>query len=200
MKKYAWPLLIIFVMLLLPSGADSLAVKVPQKHRKAKTALVKWDAQPEAVSYDLKLMTKKGRKIKVYKNVTGHKKQLRKKHLITNKPYSVKVRGIDGDGEKLPWSGAKKFRTKPAKVRELAADNYTAISVDLRWNQARGKGLTYKIRLYDSQGNCRYELETASNCLTLPVLTHGNEYQAKVRAKYDKKNLGRWSSKLIFPY
>ena len=200
MKKYTWPILVLFGIISLPFCADAVTCQVPKKERKAKTALVTWTADEEAVFYKLKLMTKKGKKIKLFKNITVLEKQIPKKYLTTNKAYSLKVRGIDEEGEKLAWSDIKKFRTKPSKVKEVIAENYTAISVDLGWKAARGKGLTYKIRIYDSQGNCRYKLETLSNNITLPILTRDNDYQAKVQAKYNKKNLGRWSDRYYFSY
>ncbi|MBU0732365.1 hypothetical protein KKC88_05815 [Patescibacteria group bacterium] len=200
MKKYTWPILVLFGIISLPFCADAITCQIPEKQRKAKTALVTWTADEEAVFYNLKLMTKNGKKIKTFKHISALKKQIPKKYLITNKDYALKARGIDEEGGKLPWSDIKKFRTKPAKVRELIADNYTAMSVDLKWKYARGKSLTYKINIYDSQGNCRYKLETLSNYITLPILTRDNDYQAKVQAKYNKKNLGRWSDKLYFSY
>ena len=200
MKKYIWQILLLFSIFSLPFGVNAISCQVPDETRKAKSALVTWTTQEGAVFYNLKLMTKKGKKIKVFKNTTSLKKQISKKYLTSNKTYSVKVRGLDETMQKLHWSDIKKFRTKPAGVKNVRTENNINNSIDVVWNEVRGKNITYRINVYDNSGNKLYSFDSPSTRLTLTILGHNNNYQVKVKAKYNKNNIGSWSEKHYFFY
>ena len=59
---------------------------------------------------------------------------------------------------------------------------------------------TYMIKIMDGSGNVLYNLKTEDTLLTFPILVTGSTYQVKVRAKYNKKNKGKWSDIYSFSF
>lgn len=178
-------------------------VKIPEKKRKVNSVRVKWTADANADKYYVKLMTNKKKKIKIFKKVTKTRKTVKNKtnkiYLKSNKPYKVKVRGVTNGGLKGKWSKIKKFRTKPAKVKELlATQNTTVGGADFSWKVVRGKDITYLIKIYDSYDNVLYNLKTEDTALVVPILNSGEIYKVKVRAIYNKNNKGKWSDIYTF--
>lgn len=165
-------------------------VRLPKKKRKAKTVVVKWNSRNFADKYYVQLKTKKNKKIKIFKKkIKTNKKKIKKKWLKTNKAYKVRVRGIADNGLKGKWSKYKKFRTKPARVKNL---RFNSESYVLRWKKVRGKGITYLIKVMD-QNNKKIALyQTTKKQRAIPGVS-GDSYKVKVRAKYNKKNKGAWS-------
>jgi hypothetical protein len=83
-------------------------VKVPRKYKKPHQVRVKWDSAGDNLTYQVKLMNKKGKKIKSY-STTDLKKTIKK--LKAGKTYKVKVRAKYDDDHVGAWSTIVKFKT-----------------------------------------------------------------------------------------
>jgi len=90
----------------LPAQVEN--VTAPKKFRKTHQVKIKWASAGEGLTYQVKLMNKKGKKIKIY-TATGLKKIIKK--LKAGKIYKVKVRAkFDADNIGA-WSKAMRFKT-----------------------------------------------------------------------------------------
>jgi hypothetical protein len=83
-------------------------VKVPAKFKQAHQVKVKWNSAGDDLKYQVKLMNKKGKKIKIYK--TSKLNKVIKK-LKADKIYKVRVRAKFDADNKGAWSKIVKFRT-----------------------------------------------------------------------------------------
>ena len=86
----------------------------------------------------LKITNLKGKKIKLYTNVTKKNKWVKK--LKANKAYYSKTKSFQSKSNKSEWT-TKKFRTRPGKVKKLKYNNYT-----LSWKLKRSKKVKYRIK------------------------------------------------------
>ncbi|MBU0670673.1 MAG: hypothetical protein ABH835_01675 [Patescibacteria group bacterium] len=172
-------------------------IKVPAKQRKVVSAKIKWNTAT-ADKYYLKLTTKKGKAIKTFKKITADYKVINKKFLKSNAPYKVKVRSVFYSGGKSNWSKIKSFRTKPAKVKNVAVtENKTVGGKDITYDAVLGNGISYTIKVLNSNGDTVYTFITDTTSFFIPYLAPG-DYQVKVRAKYNKNNIGKWSQAANF--
>jgi hypothetical protein len=167
-------------------------VRVPDKYRKARQVRVRWQADAKADRYVLQLRTKKGVKVK-YFSVNKHSRIIRKKYLVANKAYKARVRGINSLGETGAWSDYKNFRTKPGKVRDVSFNQSNSMVTFLA---GRGAHLTYQIKLMDEDGKKLRLIKATTTKKVISSLETGTTYKIKVRAKYDKDNIGVWSDQL----
>lgn len=91
-----------------PTPGQVQNVKVPKKYRKAHQVKIKWDGAGEDLTYQIKLMNKKGEKIKIY-NSAGLNKVIKK--LKADKAYKVRVRAKYDADTVGAWSEVVKFKT-----------------------------------------------------------------------------------------
>lgn len=83
-------------------------VSVPKKFRKIHQVKVKWNSAGENLTYQIKLMNKKGKKIKIYTS-TVLKKFIKK--LKSGETYKVKIRAKYDADNIGTWSEAVRFKT-----------------------------------------------------------------------------------------
>ena len=88
--------------------AKVTGVKVPVKFRQAHHVKIKWHKAGDDLKYRIKLMNKKGKKIKIYKT-TKLKKVI--KNLKADKIYKIRVRAKYDANNIGTWSKIVKFRT-----------------------------------------------------------------------------------------
>lgn len=167
-------------------------VKVPDKFRQARQVKVRWQADNKAEVYKIQLRTKKGTKIKTF-SATNNYRFIRKKYLVSNKAYKVRVRGANEAGETGAWSDYVNFRTLPERVKNLSFDQSVSM---LRFSSCRGAHLTYQIKLMDENGKQLRFIKSTKSRKVISNLEAGNTYKFKVRAKYNKNNIGAWSKVL----
>lgn len=86
-------------------------VTVPTKALHAEQAKIKWKNVTDAETYQVKLLNKKGEKIKLFKNVDANSLVIKKKWLNPNKTYKVRVRAVGSNGLYGEWSKVKSFTT-----------------------------------------------------------------------------------------
>ena len=168
-------------------------VKVPDKYRKARQVKIKWTADKYAISYQVKLVGKAGKKIKLF-NVDQNKKVIKSKYLHSNKAYKVKVRGVSANEEKGEWSKYKKFRTLPAKVKNLSISAITNSTATISYNKVSGNIKKYVISLYHD-GELVSKYTNTDNSLLLEDLQSDTRYTVKIQAVYDKNNKSETSQK-----
>jgi glutamine amidotransferase-like uncharacterized protein len=95
-----------------PAVVENL--KIPKKSIKAQKAKIKWDTVDTNTAYAIKLMNKKGEKIRLIKiNENVGEKII--KNLKSGKKYKIKIRAkreVDGVIYKSEWSEIMSFKTK----------------------------------------------------------------------------------------
>lgn len=85
-------------------------IKLKVKKITARGAILKWRAVDDADFYKVNLRSNKGKKIKLFKNITVAKKKLTKKILSAGKKYKFRVRACNVAGCSK-WSKHKSFQT-----------------------------------------------------------------------------------------
>lgn len=162
--------------------------------RYAKKITLAWDEVEAADSYQVKVINKKTGKTVKTVDVTGTSETIKK--LKPNKKYNFKVRSVAGD-ESSDWSAALTVRTKPAAPLKLKVKNITSSSAMITWKEAKRKIKRYLVRVYKA-GKLVKKLRVKKAKVTLSGLKAGTKYYVRIKAKFNKHNISRFSAKKYF--